>query len=80
MQAEFLIIDRFEGDLAVCEVPEPGSGRQNISRDLLPSAAKEGDLLRLEAGKYVVDYEQTALKRQKNAQKLAELLNRKKKN
>jgi hypothetical protein len=73
MNTEFLIIDRFEGDLAVCE---SDGGRTHISRDSLPGAAKEGDVIRLEAGRYVIDHEQTALKRRKNAQKLTELLNK----
>jgi hypothetical protein len=73
MSTEFLIIDRFEGDLAVCE---SDGGRVHVSREFLPGAAKEGDVIRFEAGRYIIDYEKTALKRRKNAQKLTELLNK----
>jgi len=50
-----LILDRFEGDLAVIETD---TGLLNIPRSELPAGAKEGDTIRL-----IVDAEETAARK-----------------
>lgn len=52
-----LIIDRFEGDFAVVEVD--GQVMRNIPKTDIPSNAKEGDVLKLVAGRYEIDIEET---------------------
>lgn len=47
-----LVIDRFEGDIAIVEDDE---SIINIPRNKLPFDAKEGDILVLSDGKYLVD-------------------------
>lgn len=54
------ILDRFEEDFAVLE-REDGS-TQAVKKSLLENA-KEGDVLILSDGKYVVDAEETAQRR-----------------
>ncbi|HOJ12377.1 MAG TPA: DUF3006 domain-containing protein [Clostridiales bacterium] len=48
-----LIIDRFEGEYAVCE----NEKRKiiNIEKSKLPTAAKEGDTIIKENGEYIID-------------------------
>ena len=60
------IIDRFEGDFAVCEANEE---MVNIPKALLPNNAKEGDVITEQNGKYTVDADKTE-NRRKNIQKL----------
>ena len=38
-----LVIDRFEGDFAVCE--DANKNIVNIKREIVPKEAKEGDIL-----------------------------------
>ena len=49
-----LIIDRFEGDYAVCENRDTEE-ITNISIDELPENAREGDVLKFENNKYELD-------------------------
>lgn len=67
----FGVIDRFEGDYAVVEFE--GKEMQDIEKILLPPEAKEGDVIVLINGKYVIDKEETA-KRRLAAEKLSEEL------
>lgn len=56
-----IIIDRFEGDFAVCEI----NGKiKSINKKLLPENAKEGDCLKKRKGKYEIDTDATSLRRQ----------------
>jgi hypothetical protein len=55
-----IIIDRFEGDFAVLETD---SGMIDVERNILPSDAAEGDVLRLESGVYYADPEATEARR-----------------
>lgn len=57
-----IILDRFEENTAVLETAD---GMLNVSRCLLPPEAAEGDVLRLTPDGYVVDNEQTQLRREK---------------
>lgn len=53
-----IILDRFEGNLAVLETED---GIQTVSRDCIPTDATEGDVLTLLAnGSYALDAEETA--------------------
>lgn len=47
-------LDRYEGDFAVCENRESRE-MINISRNKISNLAKEGDVIRLKNGMYVVD-------------------------
>lgn len=58
-----LILDRFEGDIAVIESDE---GMKEVKRSEVN--ASEGDVLRLDGGKYVTDIAATAERKQKIAQ------------
>ncbi|HOQ75982.1 MAG TPA: DUF3006 domain-containing protein [Thermoclostridium sp.] len=53
-----ITIDRFEGSYAVCEAD--GNKMISIERSLLPEEAREGDVLTLIDGKYIIDTAETA--------------------
>ena len=53
MEELTLVIDRIEGGLAVCEAPD--RTMREISRTDLPAEAKEGDRLRREGNRWIVD-------------------------
>lgn len=56
-----MIIDRFEGPYAICEIDTHTFTQ--VERALLPPAAREGDVIKLADGKYVIDAEETAKRR-----------------
>lgn len=58
-----VIIDRFEGDYAVCEKED--RSMVNIERHRLPEDAKEGDVLVIEGGRIFRDDEETERRKQK---------------
>jgi hypothetical protein len=62
-----VIIDRFEGDFAVCEK----ENRQmiNIEKSILPDLVKEGDVLRIKNEIITIDAEAT-VKRKKEIEQL----------
>ncbi|MZP31206.1 DUF3006 family protein [Heliobacterium undosum] len=64
-----LIIDRFEGRLAVVEMD--GDGTIDIPKNELPVEAKEGDVIRLINGRYEIDLAETD-RRRAEANKLTE--------
>lgn len=66
-----LIIDRFEGEYAVCEESET-ERQKRLPRVLLPQGVREGDCLVPAGDGYTIDAAET-LRRRKAAQ---ELLNR----
>ena len=71
-----IIIDRFEGNFAVCE---DGDERVLLPRAALPSGAAEGDVLvAVSEGKYALDTVRTAQRREKAQRRLAALLSPKK--
>ncbi len=51
------IIDRFEGEYAICELED--LKYINILKDKLPKNVKEGDVLLLEGEKVLLDIEKT---------------------
>ncbi len=65
-----MIIDRFEGDIAVIEGDD---GIFDISRDLLPDNAAEGDVIISADGIYYVDEEETENRRKLFAERLRRL-------
>ncbi|HHW03781.1 MAG TPA: DUF3006 domain-containing protein [Thermoanaerobacterales bacterium] len=63
----FAVIDRFEGEFAIIETYD--RKMMNIKRNLLPSKAREGDVIDLES--MTVDFKET-LRRKDEMRKLAE--------
>lgn len=61
----FLSIDRIEDGYAVC-IGEDGESRK-IALPLLPKGVREGDVLRAEGEKYLLDRSETRRRRSKNA-------------
>ena len=57
-----IIIERFEGEFAVLENANTGEFVE-VNKKELPPSAKEGDILELCDGKYIVDKEKTADRR-----------------
>lgn len=58
-----VIIDRFEGDFAVCEKPD--RTMLNVNRNLLPSNVKEGDALIIEGDSIKIDSAETSKRKKK---------------
>lgn len=52
-----VIIDRFEGDFAVCEKIDRRT--IDIERNKIPKTAKEGDVLDITGDKITIDFEAT---------------------
>ncbi|MCQ1528419.1 DUF3006 domain-containing protein [Lutispora saccharofermentans] len=61
------IIDRFEGDYAVCE--DENKEVVNIERARIPAEAKEGDVLVIHEDKICLDIDET-IKRKEHIQRL----------
>jgi hypothetical protein len=57
-----LIIDRFEGNYAICE--DEDRNMANIHRSKLPATSKEGDVLNMHGDVIVVDENETVLRKQ----------------
>lgn len=49
---EELVIDRFEGEVAICENRKTGE-KKEIRKELLEEGLKEGSVIKKENGKYV---------------------------
>ena len=62
-----LIIDRIEEDFAVCELVTAKNEQTQIiiEKEKLPADIRAGDVLMKEGSEYVVDKEQTAIRREK---------------
>ena len=58
-----LIIDRFEGDFAVCE--DENRKMLNIEKTRLPEGVKEGDVLIFQGDKLVIDHDETKRRRER---------------
>ena len=67
-----IIIDRFEGSLAVLETDD---GMINVERSLLPENAAEGDVLVYD-GSWTVDTAATEQRRERTKNRLKRLLNK----
>lgn len=55
-----IIIDRFEGDFAVLETD---GGMLEVGRELIPENAREGDVLAVINGAYMIDKEAAEARR-----------------
>jgi len=66
-----MIIDRFEGDFAVCEQTDQNITR--ILRSILPVWAREGDVLQVDGDNITIDQEATAARRREADDMLEEL-------
>lgn len=66
-----IIVDRIEGAFAVCEMDD--KSMQNIALSELPAGVKEGDVLAVENGTYVIDAKQTKERSECIAQKMNRL-------
>lgn len=77
MSKIYFSIDRFEDNFAVCENRQTGE-LINIPISELPENAKEGSILALENGKYILDIESTK-KEQKEIKNLVDNLFKRKK-
>jgi hypothetical protein len=71
MQEMRVIIDRFEGDFAVCEKAD--RSMMNIRRDQLPASAREGDVLIIREDRIQIDAAETARRGEKAADFLRDL-------
>ncbi len=63
-----IIIDRFEGDFAVCERPD--RTMLNIPRNKLPVGVREGDVLILEGNSILLDPAATQERKKTAAEKM----------
>lgn len=72
MKPENLIVDRLEAGFAACELPD--RSMTVVAAAELPSGVREGDCLRLDNGRYVVDEAETARRRAANRNLLRSLL------
>ena len=57
MEKEIWVIDRFEGDFAICENRE-NKEKRKVEIEKLPKSVKEGSVLKVEDGKYALDLEE----------------------
>lgn len=71
-----MVIDRFEGAYAVCELPDQTF--VHINRQLIDDSAAEGDVLQQAGNRFVVDQPTTAVQKERVQQKMAALFNRQK--
>jgi tetrahydromethanopterin S-methyltransferase subunit B len=62
-----VIIDRFEGDFAVCEKED--RTMMDIEKSKIPTTAKEGDVLNITNDRITIDVEETK-KRKKEIEEL----------
>ena len=60
---EKLTVDRFEGDIAVCETSD--GGHVDIPKSSLPESVREGDVVIKLRGEYVADVEETESRRKR---------------
>lgn len=72
---DMLIIDRFEGEYAVCEKSEDGETKMvHIAKVMLPRNAREGDCLTGDgAGGWVIDGAATIRRRREIAERMNDL-------
>lgn len=66
-----IIVDRIEGAFAVCEMDD--KSMQNIALSELPAGIKEGDVIAVDNGTYVIDAKQTKERSERIAQKMNRL-------
>ncbi len=64
-----VIVDRFEGDFAICE--KPNREMMDIHKEKLPPNVKEGDVLMISGEQITIDPE----KRKKREERIQDLMN-----
>lgn len=69
-----LIIDRFEGEYAVCEKEDKSF--VNICRDKVPEVCKEGDIIVIDDGTVYSDEESTKEREKKIKELMGEVFTR----
>lgn len=69
-------IDRFEGEFAICENKQTGE-YINIPISDLPENVKEGSILKLENGKYILEEFQTSKQQEEIKNMVNNLFNKK---
>ena len=69
---ECFIIDRIEGNLAVCE--DSTRSTVNILLEKLPHNVREGDCIICENGQYIIDENETQRRREENIKLLRKLM------
>jgi len=69
------IIDRFEGDYAICEDQETEDMVDILIKEL-PEDAKEGDIIIEEDGKYITGHEETKSRKEEIAELMHSLFNK----
>lgn len=77
MENKELVVDRIEGEFAVCEMPD--ETEQAISLSSLPEGVKEGTVLDFCDGIYTINEEKARAKRKSNFDLQSQLFKRKKK-
>lgn len=65
------IIDRIEQNIAICE--DDNKKQIEIEVTKLPSNIKEGDIIKQEKGKYIIDEENTEKKREDIRKRMSKL-------
>lgn len=76
-QDNFIVVDRTEGGFAVCEMSD--GSKNNLSLSDLPEGVKEGTVLELKDGVYVINEQEEKNRRKANFNLQQQLFNRKKK-
>ena len=77
MENKELVVDRIEGEFAVCELPD--ETEQKILLSLFPDGVKEGSVLELCDGVYVINEKKEKVKRKSNFDLQSQLFKIKKK-
>lgn len=75
-KTSYFSIDRFEGEFAICENKETNK-IININKSLLPTNCKEGDIIKLENGVYIIDKNTTKTEQEKIRNMVNNLFKRK---
>ena len=77
MENKELVVDRIEGGFAICELPD--EREQAIPLSELPDGVKEGTVLELCDGAYVINAEKENARSKSNFDLQSQLFSRKKK-
>jgi hypothetical protein len=65
---EKMIIDRFEGNKAVCEKAD--GDMVDVKKEAIPESAREGDCLSFDGSSYSIDIEEMARRSERIAEKM----------
>ncbi|MBR5273452.1 MAG: DUF3006 domain-containing protein [Clostridia bacterium] len=76
-QCKFIVVDRIEGEFAVCEMADESEKALPLSS--LPNGVKEGTVLEFKDGTYVINEKEEKSRRKDTFNLQQRLFNRKKK-